>query len=209
MLGTTTQASYSLDGGPATVRNFTAIGPFPFQRPSLYVSPMLRNGQHTLTITSLSDSDPPDVILDYFNVTTGGTSTSPSSLEVISSTISLSMSSTRPATSSTSVSRNETNSSSLSVSATRTAPSSFGSESASALDGVPPARTPQSGNIDANSAKSHHTAAIIGAISALAIFVFFSIVGLWLLRRRRKQKESESWIFSTCQYLITVSVSYV
>jgi hypothetical protein len=188
-------ARRSTSGVDPTLITEAARGRSALQGPAptlLETSPILRNGQHDLTIENLNGINSTFCIDNFVIVTSGGASTITSTFTTMSSSIIP----TRPSTNS--YSRSQTSSSV--GSASFVTPMSFGS-SGTFVD-VPLASTAQSGNdSDAPTTphnKSHNrTAAIIGAIIASCIVIFF-IMYLWL-RRWRKQQESEPWIFSSCQ----------
>jgi len=193
----TPQSSYSLDGGGATVYNRSTTQVLSQYGVIFYTSPIVRNGQHTLTITNLNDEN--TFFIDNFIIVTNGISASTNTPDT-STTTGTSTSSSRSSTSS-GVSSG-TSSSSSSASTTLVTIRSSGSSSTFADAPGPSTKTPPNSNVDADPATARsnsgsHTAAIIGAVAALAIVALFIIVCLWLQRRRKKQEETKPWIFSS------------
>ena len=188
----TSEASYSLDGGDSTFFRTTAGVLTVYEL--LYTSPVVGNGQHILTIENLGD----EFFVDYFNVTTGVSTTS--GVSTTGSVLTTGSVSTNSSTRTSSAGL----SSSSSVTTTLVTLRSSGSSTASS--DVPPASTGQNGdaNLAAMPPNNTQRGAIIGASVALGIIAFFGIF-LWL-RRRRKQEESEGWIISSCQYLMVIFI---
>ena len=182
--GIQSNASYSLDGGEpevSVVTNTGSIGPSRGNSiPStllalLYTSPILDNGQHHMTITNHRNTSALNI--DYFLVTTGDTLTAQSS-ETISSALTTSMGSI------TTLGPNANPVPSMNT--------TIGNSETFSNDPRPPVNT---GDTDANSVisnNSYRIATIIGVVATLAV-VFFIIVCVGLLRRRKQKKSiSES-----------------
>lgn len=192
----TPQSSYSIDGGSPTIFK-GAAGVLTEPGTLFYTSPSLSNGQHTLTITNLNDTN--TLFIDYFIVVTTGTaSASTSSSQIVvtpSGTTQTSSKSISSASVSASVSASQSNgTSTISSSSTVGNPVLVGT---SASSGDVPDSTNTS-VLDSATARnnSHQRAAVIGALAALVILALFIAISLWLRHRRRK-RELDSWENST------------
>lgn len=208
------QSSYSLDGGNSTV--FNAPSAFLTQYGALfYTSPILPNGQHNLTITSLNDTE--ILYIDYFVIVTTGTSASSSSLRstfspspVISSSKSTVTNATVLGTTS-SVSRSETIQSSTTSSLVTLSTFDITSGSNGFRNGgIQTTSTMAGGGTDLNSVPmnrvSRETGAIIGGVTAFAIIAFFVVCLRRQRRRKRFDSDREFWTLSPSQFSMIISL---
>jgi len=178
-------SSYSIDGGTPSVYNGDSHeGPW-----EAYRSPTLSNGQHTLTVTYL-ESGSGGLNLDFFVVLTPDDSMVETSLSSTSSTTI----SGKLATAT--VSSGALSNSSIFHSGT----TSISSASTGFFAATTTSRgTSSSATTSTKPSDPIQLLVIIGPI--IGAIAFCGIIYFWL-RHRRKQKEPDSWITSTCKPLI-------